>query len=372
MRKTDNPDPPTQDRDDATGSKTTLSGEGDALGPEHARRENSFDTSRPAQSSGAALGLEPAFDRPVGPNGYAWWYIDALSHDRRHGLTIIAMIGSVFSPYYAWARKRGPTDPEEFCALNVALYGASGKRWGLTERGAAALQRTPEQLLIGPSSVRWNGRWLEVNIDEITVPLPSRLRGQVRLHPSSLSSQSYSLDRSGQHHWWPVAPCSRVEVDMQRPKLRWSGDAYFDANAGSEPLENRFVSWNWSRAALADGGAAILYDKVIRGEPARSLALHVDRDGHISAFPAPPNTSLPKTRVWRIERGIQVESGREAQVQRTLEDTPFYARSVVSSHILGQAVTAMHESLSLERFSQPWVRLLLPFRMPRVTRAYPR
>ena len=43
------------------------------------------------------------FDAPVPHGGYAWWYVDALSDDGRHGITIIAFIGSVFSPYYAWA-----------------------------------------------------------------------------------------------------------------------------------------------------------------------------------------------------------------------------------------------------------------------------
>ena len=42
----------------------------------------------------------PRFDVHVAPNGYAWWYIDATSEDGRYGLTIIAFIGSVFSPYY--------------------------------------------------------------------------------------------------------------------------------------------------------------------------------------------------------------------------------------------------------------------------------
>ena len=44
-------------------------------------------------------------------DGYVWWYVDALSDDGRHGLTLIAFIGSVFSPYYALARRRGAGDP---------------------------------------------------------------------------------------------------------------------------------------------------------------------------------------------------------------------------------------------------------------------
>lgn len=38
---------------------------------------------------------------------HAWWYLDALSEDHQHGLTIIVFFGSVFSPYYAIARRQG-------------------------------------------------------------------------------------------------------------------------------------------------------------------------------------------------------------------------------------------------------------------------
>ena len=91
------------------------------------------------------------FQRPVVPGGYAWWYLDALSDDGRHGLTLIAFVGSVFSPYYAWARRRGPVDPSNHCAINVALYGVAGKRWAMTERDRPALQRSTERLAVGRS-----------------------------------------------------------------------------------------------------------------------------------------------------------------------------------------------------------------------------
>ncbi len=279
-------------------------------------------------------------------------------------MTIIAFVGSVFSPYYAWARQRGAAAAEDFCAINVALYGAT-KRWALTERGYAALQRDRNQLRVGPSAVRWDGQCLEVEIDEITMPVPSRLRGTVRLYPPALSEQEFALDRGARHMWWPAAPRSRVEVDMQNPGLSWQGDGYFDANRGCEPLEQRFVSWDWSRAMLGDGRCAVLYNRTIRDEPAQSLGLCFDGSGEIEPFEPPPNVELAKTRAWRIARATQCDPGYIPGIDRTLEDTPFYARSLVNTQLLGQPVTAMHESLSLERFRQPWVRLLLPFRMPR-------
>jgi carotenoid 1,2-hydratase len=48
-----------------------------------------------------------------------------------------------------------------------------------------------------------------------------------------------------------------------------------------------------------------------------------------------------------------------------LEDAPFYARSVVAARLFGEPVLSFHESLALDRFANPWVRLMLPFRVPR-------
>ena len=80
-----------------------------------------------------------------------------LSDDGRAGLTIIAFIGSVFSPYYAFARRRGAADPEQFCALNVALYGPGG-RWAMTERSKRHVTRQPDRFAVGPSALTGTAR----------------------------------------------------------------------------------------------------------------------------------------------------------------------------------------------------------------------
>jgi carotenoid 1,2-hydratase len=93
-----------------------------------------------ASRGGKPDGVE-GFDAAVPSGGYRWWYLDGLSDDGRHGLTIIGFVGSVFSPYYALARRKGGADPENFCALNVALYGEGGHRWSMTERGRRFISR---------------------------------------------------------------------------------------------------------------------------------------------------------------------------------------------------------------------------------------
>ena len=269
----------------------------------------------------------------------------------------------MFSPYYAWARRRGRGDPLQHCALNVALYGTGGKRWALTERSGRAVQRDRESLTIGPSALSWDGDALTVRIDEITSPVPSRLRGTVRLYPAALPGQGFALDPAGRHRWTPIAPCARVEVVLERPSLRWSGAAYFDANAGSEPLEAGFRSWDWSRAGVRDE-TAVLYEAVREDGSTHLLALRFDPHGGVQPFDAPPPVRLPQTR-WRVARGTRADAGHAAAVVETLEDTPFYARSLLRTRLLGEGATAVHESLSLERFSAGWVQALLPFRMPR-------
>jgi len=283
-----------------------------------------------------------------------------LSDDGRHGLTLIAFIGSVFSPYYAWS---GRGDPADHVALNVALYAPGSKRWAMTERGRDALTRDAGALAIGPSSLRWDGDTLVVTIDEVTAPIPSRLRGTVRLTPQAMVDESFALDPGGRHRWRPIAPRARVEVHMDRPGVSWSGTGYLDSNAGTEALEDGFADWDWSRAHLRRD-TVVLYDGVRRDGSSFALALRIGPDGTVEHVVAPPRFRLP-TSAWRMARGTRVDAGGVAKVLRTWEDSPFYVRSALRTRLFGEACDAVHESLSLDRFRSPVVRLMLPFRMPR-------
>ena len=57
--------------------------------------------------------------------------------------------------------------------------------------------------------------------------------------------------------------------------------------------------------------------------------------------------------------------GGHASVVKTWEDAPFYARSMLASRLYGEPVTAVQESLDLDRFASPVVQFMLPYRMPR-------
>jgi carotenoid 1,2-hydratase len=233
----------------------------------------------------------------------------------------------------------------------------------MTERGRDRLHRTASSVAIGPSVLSWDGDVLTIRIDEMTVPIPSSLRGTVRVYPKMLADKTFCLDNAGRHCWRPIAPCAHVEVLMSQPNLRWHGSGYVDTNSGSEPIEDAFRSWTWSRTDLRRG-AAVFYDIVPRGAPAGSLSLLFNPAGKIENLDLPPRVDLPKTR-WNIHRQTRSEDPRSLQILKTLESAPFYARSLISTRILGQQSFAIHESLSLDRFRSPWVQAMLPFRMPR-------
>ena len=247
-------------------------------------------------------------------------------------------------------------------ALNVVLYGQR-KRWAMTERRSQALETTATSLAIGPSRMEWDGAGLTVHVDEVAVPSLARLRGTVRVIPSAVTGVAFGLDAAGRHGWSPIAPVSRVEVDLARPGLRWAGPGYFDTNAGSAPLEEDFSKWDWCRAPTAEG-ATILYNAHRRAGGEQALALRVGRDGAVEQMPPPPLAPLPRT-LWRMAQDTRADAGHTPVLVRRLEDTPFYARSVIDTRLYGSEVVAVHESLSLDRFRMPVVQAMLPFRIPR-------
>ena len=235
----------------------------------------------------------------------------------------------------------------------------------MTERGRPSVERSRHGFGIGPSALDWRGDHLEVLVDEVATPWPRRVQGRVRVYPSALSRFATGLDRAGRHRWGPIAPCARIEVDLPSPGLRWQGHAYLDSNEGDEPVAAAFALWDWSRATLRDGSTVVVYD--VR-EPDASESVVAERfrpDGTAEPIEPAARQRLPRTG-WGIGRSLRSDGeSSPPRVVATLEDTPFYTRSVLRAPILGETVETMHETLDGRRLAAPWVQALLPFRMPR-------
>ena len=270
---------------------------------------------------------------------------------------MIAFIGSVFSPYYAAARRKCSADPEHYCSLNVALYG-DVKRWAMTERGRGDIARGVERFEIGPSAIRWDGETLDVEINEFTTPFLQKLKGRLRVKTPAPIDHEVLLNAEGNHRWRPIQPQARVELTLTNPGLNWSGTGYFDSNFGDAPLESGFTTWHWSRRT--DGEAtSVVYDAQLRGGPRIAFARRFGAE--IADLPLPADAEMPRG-LWGVARPTR--SNESPKLIRRLEDAPFYTRSEFTD----EAGHGLHESLDLDRFSKRWVQVLLPFRMPRIAK----
>jgi len=235
----------------------------------------------------------------------------------------------------------------------------------MTERSIASMSRDSRHFQVGPSSLHWDGNCLEVRFDEWSVPIPKAVRGKIRVYPDQLFHFIAPLDDHARHHWGPIAPSARVEVQLDAPSVSWKGHAYLDSNEGTEFIINRFTEWDWSRANMSDGSVTVLYDIRQQSGVERLLALRFKKDRSVESFDAPPRQALPKA-LWRVGRSIRTEPQMPARVLQTLEDTPFYVRSVLESGLLGEKVISMHETLNIPRLDTTSTRLMLPWRMPRL------
>jgi carotenoid 1,2-hydratase len=293
----------------------------------------------------------------------------------------------VFSPWYARKRLdarsdgRAAPDPLDHCAINVALYAnnAAGRKrvrdaWVFTERPRQQVHRAQDQLAVGRSSMAWEGDALVVRFAEPTKPffqrMNRRLDGEIRLHPQALPVVPVDIEAGGLHRWWGVAPRSRVEVTLRDPALRFAGDAYHDANMGTEGLEAGFQRWSWARTTLK-AGTAVQYDTVPNRRAPHDFPRPVTRgllfadNGEVTTFEADQTARLPRGR-WGVDRTVRTDVGGEAKLIRAFEDSPFYTRNALRIDLLGErGAPTVHESLDGSRFAAGWVRFLLPWRIRR-------
>lgn len=294
------------------------------------------------------------------PDGYAWWYIDGISADGSRAISIIAFIGSVFSPWYRWS---GRKDPHDHVCINVATYGPGG-RFTMTDRGRPAVRQTEQEFTVGPSSLRWTGQELVIDIDELGAPpFFGRVRGRVTLTPSALTDTELALTPDGAHLWRPFAPVSEIDVALDAPGWQWTGHGYFDANFGSRALEADFDYWTWGRYPTPDG-AVVYYDAIRRDGSTMDAAMAFDRQGHTSTAESLPKAALPRS-LWAVRRDTRSDPGTTPHQVKSMLDAPFYTRAMVETSIGGSRAVGVHEALDLRRFRGPWLMPMLACRVPR-------
>ncbi len=313
---------------------------------------------RPARGRGD---LErPNFNVAIPPNGYAWWYIDGIRDDGGRAISIIAFIGSVFSPWYAWSGRR---NPENHVCINVATYGPGG-RFTMTDRGQSALRQTQDSFTVGPSSLTWRDDQLIIDIDEISSPpLIGRLRGRVTVTPSALSQVELPLTEDGAHIWRPFAPTAKIEVDLNRKGWQWQGHGYFDANFGTRALEQDFTYWTWGRFPTRSGSTCF-YDATRIDGSELGMGIQFDTEANAEIVSPPPKAKMKRS-LWALYRESRADRGATPQQVLSMLDAPFYNRAAVRTVINGEETVGVHEALDLKRFRSPLLKPMLALRVPR-------
>jgi len=313
---------------------------------------------REARSRGDHDG--PRFDLKVDADGYAWWYIDGISADGSRAVSVIAFIGSVFSPWYRWSGRR---DPHNNVCINVATYGPGG-RFTMTDRGRGALRQTENQFTVGPSSLRWTGTQLVIEIDEMgALPLLGRVKGTITLTPSAVTGVELDLTPDGAHQWRPFAPVAEIKVDLNGKGWQWDGHGYFDANFGTRSLEADFDFWTWGRYPTGDG-ALCHYDAVRRDQSQLGTAISFDRNGNATQITPPPKAKMRRS-LWAVSRDTRADAGYQPRQVKSMLEAPFYTRSMVRTKLDGKETVGVHEALDMRRYRWPLLMPMIAVRVPR-------
>lgn len=310
---------------------------------------------------------------PTHSGAYQWWYFDATSDDQQETLVVIVFIGSVFSPwYFAGTQNGNVSQPQQHCAINVALSSKrsrAAKRWVFSEyqRFSGSIN---DGLTIGQSTLRKKQNEYILTLDDLQPyrAMPWKLRGEVKFVSNGssalLTPTPYVLDDRQIHHWCPVAPRCRVEVELSAPNMRFSGTGYHDLNYGNEPLGAGFDRWHWARSHSATR-SRIRYDRVLLDHSRHILELH-ESEGIVTQRqwkePRPMPLQLGPWAMWEPSEPC-VNDATRISVHERVESSPFYLRYAGRT---SDGESAVGECLDLPRFAMPMMQKMLPFRARRV------
>ena len=286
--------------------------------------------------------------------------MDGLSDDGTKAVSVIAFIGSVFSPWYSWSGRKNPHD---FCSINIVTYGKGG-RWTMTERRERHVKLTENSFRVGPSKLEWDGKKLVLEFSEITIPHFDKIEGCITVTPESVNDLEVLLKPDGTHIWRPFSPISRIEIKTNKKGWSWQGNAYLDGNFGTRALEQDFNYWTWSRLPFKDK-CLTFYDADLVDGSNTNIALRFNKNGSVEEVEAPPLQPISKTK-WLIKRVARSDREFSPYQSRALLDAPFYSRSELVTQIDKEQTTGVHETLDMKRFTNPLIKPLLCAKIPRI------
>ncbi|WP_233582576.1 carotenoid 1,2-hydratase [Corallococcus sp. CA053C] len=307
-----------------------------------------------------APSLVPALPAlPDAAGAYRWFYADVTAGP--YSAVCIFMLGSLFSPRYSVAARRGG-HPLEHSAVNFALYHHGVRRlWVLSEYPHAEVEG-PGRLRIGRSTLTHAADGsVRMEVDDWTAPWGRPVRASLTLKPLTPRGDEVQLMPGLPHYWQALAPRSEARLEVSSLEVAAEGMGYHDTNHGHELLGERLSGWHWARTHHADH---TLVDYHLPGGVA-PLRVRAGPGGVVCE--RGPMTEARPTNItgWGLRVPARLHAGNEVVgTPRLLESSPFYARLESRRGSLD----TMGEVADFRRFHSPFIRWMAHFRT-RVERA---
>ncbi len=289
---------------------------------------------------------------PSAPGAYRWYYADFTAGE--HSAVFIFMVGSLFSPRYSVAARRGGL-PREHCAVNFALYHRGIRKcWVLSEYPMME-QESPDRLRIGRSTLSYTGGSVRMEVEERTAPWGRPVKARLVLDPLTPLGEEVQLVPELPHWWQPVAPRASAKLEVDTEGVRTEGLGYHDTNHGAEQLGMRLSGWHWSRTHGVDETVVdyLLPDGVA---PVRVTA----EPGCVRCERGTSGEVPPTERTgWGLRVPRHLRAGNTVVgAPRLLESSPFYARVQARQ----EGLDTLGEVADFRRFHSPLIRWMAHFR----------
>ncbi len=290
---------------------------------------------------------------PSEPNGYEWWYFDAISDDERYVLVVIFFLGTPMSPYYkAVVDGKNPL-PKDWCGVFVSLhertkngykerayaYNLYTENWENllktgTPDGLNYFRDKPLHIELGDSTVNGtyshNGRrfthsWL-IELNERNLWFGATKANLTFTSSFLLDGKPTIESKYEGHNWVCVAPDCKVtgNVSFAGKTVQFFGRGYHDHNFGRLPWGN-MQEWFWGRVRFPD-------DSPISG--AVFYALWEGDEQEIfdatGAFVA----------VWSDSQSFRFTTSAQISLVGHKRDSPLVPYEVTADEILSQPITA--------------------------------
>lgn len=290
---------------------------------------------------------------PSEAGAYRWFYADVSAGP--FSAVCIFMLGSLFSPRYSVAARRGG-GPMKHCAVNFALYHEGVRRlWVLSEYPRAEVE-PGKQLRIGRSTLSYGDDGaVRMEVEDWTAPWGRPVSARLTLEPLTPSGDVVRLMPGLPHYWQAVAPRARARLEVPSLGVKEEGLGYHDTNHGDELLGERLAGWHWTRTHHREA-TVVDYHLPEGVEPLRMVARE---EGVWCGCGAESPLRSTVITGWGLRVPSRLQTGNVVVGEgRLLESSPFYARMEARQ----DSLDCMGEVADFRRFHSPFIRWMAHFR----------